>query len=95
MQLFGFIQSTLIFILAFIVLSITGLNKSDCEFPPLKYNDLNDYYIACMSWHDGTGHVILNIDKAGMLTYSLTCADGHAPSDDHITNKTNPHVSGK
>ena len=60
-------------------LFITGTSKAS-----LKYSDLDQYYIDCLSWHRGTGYVI--IDLEGKL--KLTCADGHAPDDPRHTIKT-------
>ena len=44
-----------------------------------KYSDFDGDYIDCMSWHDGTGYVILEGDG----TNRMTCADGHKSSDKH------------
>ncbi|MCP3921289.1 MAG: hypothetical protein GY714_01760 [Desulfobacterales bacterium] len=61
----------------------------------LKYSDLDDYYVDCMSWHDGTGYVKMNSIGNTEGTYSLTCADGHAPSDKHpIKYKQNSLIRG-
>ncbi len=61
----------------------------DSENITIKYSDLDNYYIECLSLHRGTGDIIINVDG----TYSFTCADGHAPSDTHpIKQKQNPFI---
>ena len=45
----------------------------------LKYSGLDDYYLECMSLHDGTGYVIIMSDG----NYRLYCADGHEAYQEH------------
>lgn len=37
-----------------------------------EYSALDDYYLECLSYHDGTGKVLIRTDG----TYELSCADG-------------------
>ncbi len=57
---------------------ITIKTPPDISF---KYNDLDNYYIECMSLHRGTGHVIIKSDGKT----ELYCKDGHKPGDPHIS----------
>ncbi len=78
-----------IFLLGMFVMWLPCLGTETKHELLIKYSDLNDYYISCMSWHDGTGNII--IDTEG--TYTLTCADGHAPSEpQHKEKYNNPFI---
>lgn len=62
------------------------------DFKPLWYSSLDNDYHDCMSWHHGTGYVILNSKGK----YNLTCQDGHNPKDHkHPYKKSSPLIRGE
>ncbi len=72
-RLLNWLHYSLIFLTGMLVMHLLEPSIEDVK---LEYSSLDTYYLDCMSWHDGTGDVIINTQGE---VVSLTCADGHAP----------------
>lgn len=54
----------------------------------IRYKDFDQYYLDCMSFHDGPSTIRIFDD--GSL--ELTCEDGHAPHEPHRIKYTTPFI---
>lgn len=68
------LQALLIISMALIYVSESSADRQSVKF---EYSIFNDYYIECMSFHDGTGTVEIFTDGKVILT----CADGYHPDN--------------